>query len=635
MNLLEKSVFSTLKSIVTQNLYHNLQQHRSIVKVRLKWVKNRGLDHIIDVQTDLKAACLLKDAILRSPVGYLTAKSLDDSQKLLGLTVPTLRFIRRYPTLFEEFPHPKYSSLPCFKLTHIAKILHDQELKVFEDNQTDLVERLSKVLMMTTNRMVVLQSLHPLKWDLGLPDDFDKKLIKKFPDDFRIVKGTNGLPCLKLVQWPEKYGVSELQKMNDDSSSSTPAVGYREFKRGKAALEFPMSFPRGYGAQKKVKAWMDEFQKLPYISPYEDSRGIDPDSDLMEKRVVGVLHEFLSLTLYKKTKRNYLRNLREELYLPHRFTRIFTRYPGIFYLSLKCKTTTVALREGYRRGRLVNPHPLTRHRDKFHHVMRTGLIYRSKGVDILPQLDNVLDEELTDEEIELADVEEIDERDGTSDAETGISLIWFSSKLQEKTFYVTLGTLLSGLGCKDTFPEQEVELLTISDTPSGKNYKISTPCTLCNLMGLARRAAFVSAVTIKDDFFFGHFLERPIMPGVLMIGQVLNFQEFLLGSRENFLFAGIDRFGKPVASGDTLATRMTLIKLQQRFGIAKMRGMAYIAGDVVCEGEFSMATDRSMRISYICEQGSFCPSMHCYDNPYSDCMSFWSNNPEGRCCLPG
>ncbi|XP_016474226.1 protein WHAT'S THIS FACTOR 9, mitochondrial [Nicotiana tabacum] len=426
MNLIKKSLSSILKSIATQQFAshsHNLQHHRTIVKVRLKWVKNRGLDHIIDVQTDLKAACLLKEAIVRSPVGYLTAKSLADSQKILGLTVPTLRFIRRYPTLFEEFPHPKYPSLPCFKLTHIAKILHDQELKVFDDNHTDLVQRLSKLLMMTTNRMVALQSLHPLKWDLGLPDDFDKNLIRKFPDHFRIVKGTNGLACLKLVQWPEEYAVSELQKMNEKSTiddGSPP--GYREFKRGKAALEFPMSFPRGYGAQKKVKAWMDEFQKLPYISPYEDSRGIDPDSDLMEKRIVGVLHEFLSLTLYKKTKRNYLRSLREELNLPHRFTRIFTRYPGIFYLSLKCKTTTVALREGYRRGRLVNPHPLTRHRDKFHHVMRTGLIYRSKGIDILPQLDNVVDEEDTgEEESDEEEIEMNDEcyEDGSSDADTG------------------------------------------------------------------------------------------------------------------------------------------------------------------------------------------------------------------------
>ncbi|KAM1093703.1 hypothetical protein ACFX2B_008680 [Malus domestica] len=121
---------------------------------------------------------------------------------------------------------------------------------------------------------------------------------------------------------------------------------YRQIKKGETVLAFPMNFPRGYGGQKKVRAWMEEFQKLPYISPYEDSRHIDPKSDLMEKRVVGVLHEFLSLTLHKKTKRNYLRSLREELNLPHKFMRIITRYPGIFYLSFKCKTTTVSPREG-------------------------------------------------------------------------------------------------------------------------------------------------------------------------------------------------------------------------------------------------------------------------------------------------
>ena len=212
---------------------------------------------------------------------------------------------------------------------------------------------------------IPLQSIHPLKWDFGLPDDFDKNLVKRFPDHFQIVKGTNGLACLKLVQWREEFAVSELQKSNekrglesDNGADGRNAYKYREFKRGKSALEFAMSFPRGYGAQKKVKAWMEEFQKLPYISPYEDSRRIDPNSELVEKRVVGVLHEFLSLTIYKKTKRNYLRSLREELILPHRFTRLFTRYPGIFYLSLKCKTTTVALREGYRRGRLAERHPI-------------------------------------------------------------------------------------------------------------------------------------------------------------------------------------------------------------------------------------------------------------------------------------
>ncbi|KAK7274658.1 hypothetical protein RIF29_15754 [Crotalaria pallida] len=63
------------------------------------------------------------------------------------------------------------------------------------------------------------------------------------------------------------------------------------------------------------------------------------------------------------------------------------------------------------------------------------------------------------------------------------------------------------------------------------------------------------------------------------------------GSRENFFFAGIDKVGfrKPVTAGDTLVMRMTLVKLQKRFGIAKMEGKTYVGGEVVCEGEFLMA----------------------------------------------
>lgn len=203
--------------------------------------------------------------------------------------------------------------------------------------------------------------------------------------------------------------MSALQRINEREIESERDQ-YREFKRGKAALAFPMRFPRGYGAQRKVRTWMEEFQKLPYISPYADSSKIDPNSDLMEKRVVGVLHEFLSLTLHKKTKRNYLRSLREELNLPHKFTRIFTRYPGIFYLSLKCKTTTVTLREGYARGKLVDPHPLARHRDKFYHVMKTGLLYRGDGSNLkLEELDAVANGEMGNEEDEEEEVETSDE----------------------------------------------------------------------------------------------------------------------------------------------------------------------------------------------------------------------------------
>ncbi|GAB4838326.1 hypothetical protein Ancab_027856 [Ancistrocladus abbreviatus] len=111
-------------------------------------------------------------------------------------------------------------------------------------------------------------------------------------------------------------------------------------------------------------------------------------------------------------------------------------------------------------------------------------------------------------------------------------------------------------------------------------------------------AVAIKNVTINDNFFPGHFPERPIMPGVLMVeamaqvGGLVMLQPEVGGSRDNFFFAGIDkvRFRKPVIAGDTLVMRMTLVKLQKRFGIAKMEGKAYVGGDLVCEGEFLMAT---------------------------------------------
>jgi len=82
------------------------------------------------------------------------------------------------------------------------------------------------------------------------------------------------------------------------------------------------------------------------------------------------------------------------------------------------------------------------------------------------------------------------------------------------------------------------------------------------------------------------------LQAMAQVGGIVMLQPELGGSRENFFFAGIDkvRFRKPVIAGDTLIMRMTLIKLQKRFGIAKMEGKAYVGADLVCEGELLMAT---------------------------------------------
>lgn len=114
-------------------------------------------------------------------------------------------------------------------------------------------------------------------------------------------------------------------------------------------------------------------------------------------------------------------------------------------------------------------------------------------------------------------------------------------------------------------------------------------------------AVGIKCVTVNDNFFPGHFPERPIMPGVLMVeamaqvGGLVLLTDEVGGNRESFFFAGVDkvRFRKPVVPGDTLVMRMTLTKLQRKFGIAKMEGKAYVGKDVVCEGEFLLALGKA------------------------------------------
>lgn len=89
---------------------------------------------------------------------------------------------------------------------------------------------------------------------------------------------------------------------------------------------------------------------------------------------------------------------------------------------------------------------------------------------------------------------------------------------------------------------------------------------------------------MKDHFF--------VLQAMAQVGGIVMLQPEVGGSQDNFFLAGIDkvRFRKPVIAGDTLVMRMTLLKFQKRFGLAKMEGKAYVGGALVCEGEFMMVS---------------------------------------------
>ncbi|WRX22242.1 Plant organelle RNA recognition domain - like 10 [Theobroma cacao] len=145
-------------------------------------------------------------------------------------------------------------------------------------------------------------------------------------------------------------------------------------------LAFPIGFTRGFGLKRKCVEWLKEWQKPPYTSLYADASHLDPRTDVSEKRIVGVFHELLHLTIEKKTERQNVSNLLKPLSLPQKFTKVFERHPGIFYISKRCDTQTVVLREAYDCQRLIHRHPLVDIRERFASMMRKGFMDRSRGL---------------------------------------------------------------------------------------------------------------------------------------------------------------------------------------------------------------------------------------------------------------
>ncbi|MDX2231349.1 MAG: 3-hydroxyacyl-ACP dehydratase FabZ [Leptolyngbyaceae cyanobacterium bins.349] len=107
-----------------------------------------------------------------------------------------------------------------------------------------------------------------------------------------------------------------------------------------------------------------------------------------------------------------------------------------------------------------------------------------------------------------------------------------------------------------------------------------------------KKAVGIKNVTFNEPHFQGHFPDRPIMPGVLIIeamaqvgGVVLTQMADLNGGL--FMFAGIDgvRFRRPVVPGDQLIMTVELLSVKRRrFG--KMQGRAEVDGHLAAEGEF-------------------------------------------------
>jgi hypothetical protein len=374
-----RSLFGTARNC---GLLHSVQQGYiyqqkfSLVNIKLKWAKDRTMDSVVVGKRDLKAAGILVSIIYSSSECCVPIYRLSRHRGQLGLPddLKLAAFIRRYPNIFVEssFLDTGGSPVPCFGLSCEALKIHREEVEILWENQFELRDRLCRLLMLTRDWMLPLQTIDQLKWDLGLPYDYQHSFVTNYPERFSFVRLPDDRVGLKMLFWDDKLAISELEK-NASRQQQEEDIKNRTFA-------FPVSFTRGFGLKRKSMEWLKEWQKLPYTSPYTDASHLDIRTDVSEKRVVGVFHELLHLTLHKQTERKNVSNLRKPLALPQKFTRAFERHPGIFYISKKNDTQTVVLREAYNGGQLVQKHPLVKIREEFANLLKKGLLDRSRGV---------------------------------------------------------------------------------------------------------------------------------------------------------------------------------------------------------------------------------------------------------------
>lgn len=109
-----------------------------------------------------------------------------------------------------------------------------------------------------------------------------------------------------------------------------------------------------------------------------------------------------------------------------------------------------------------------------------------------------------------------------------------------------------------------------------------------------QRIAAIKNVTINEPFFQGHFPQKPVMPGVLIIEALAQATGLLALETEKvddsaiYLLVGVDkaRFKRQVEPGDQLQLDVSVIKRRRDIwvfnGVASVDGKPVASAEIMC-----------------------------------------------------
>ncbi|KAK9055786.1 hypothetical protein SSX86_026871 [Deinandra increscens subsp. villosa] len=351
-----------------------------ISSLKVVWRKDRKLDQAIDNDKSWRQCAKVVKEVLNEPGQVIPLRYLEKRRERLRLPVKIETFLSRNPTLFDVYYDrikPKTEPVKFLKVSDRLQQVLDENERIYSENEPLIVAKLCKLLMMSTHNVVSADKLVHVKREFGFPNDFLVNLVPKYPDYFKLIGSSGeGNSFLELVSWNPKFAKSVIEQRADEESELT-GVKIRPSSNWK--------LPSGFLIRKEMREWIRDWMERPYISPYDDASSFDQASLEMEKRTVGVLHELLSLSLYKRIPVPILGKFTEEYRFSNAFSSVFTRHSGIFYMSLKGGIKTAMLREAYKGDELIDRDPLLEVNDNFVKLLAEGHRQREEELKIKKQ----------------------------------------------------------------------------------------------------------------------------------------------------------------------------------------------------------------------------------------------------------
>ncbi|XP_078445300.1 ubiquitin carboxyl-terminal hydrolase family protein [Wolffia australiana] len=331
------------------------------------------LDRLMTQLRKLRKVMILHEVISSRKGGYASAQLLSRWKTGIELNAGVGAFLRKYPHVFETFIH-NVSRNMCCRMTQKMTDLIQDEAAAIQESMPAAAQRLKKLLKISATASLNVHALWLTRRELGLPDDFRNSLILANPQDFHLQ--TSERVSLTSLDWEAEAMVEAWRRREHIE---------KWLSEYDTKYAFPVDFPTGFKMEKGFRVKLKEWQRLRYVKPYEKTESASRRSrggpEIFEKRAVGIIHEFLSLTVEKMMEVERFAHFRKDFCLEVNVRELLLKHPGIFYVSTKGDSQVVFLREAYRGGCLVESNPVHFVRRRMMDLVSLGSRSASASVD--------------------------------------------------------------------------------------------------------------------------------------------------------------------------------------------------------------------------------------------------------------